>query len=720
MKGLRLSARPPLLLCLGFLLLAPSSQAQTKGQGAGFVPRSENYLLGPGDVLRVAVAGFPDLGQESVIIPPDGVVSFPELGTFRLSGRTRASVENDIRQRLVSRVRLRNPRVAVSITAVRPDIAGNVVLSGEGIKGGNYTLRENERLSDLLAESGLSERLEERRAVLVRGQARIPLNLSRAASAPGSAADIVLRTGDSIAVSTVQAGKITLQGDVQRPGIYQLHLQPRGEALELGLKPRLSDLITIAGGLRDTNASAGSVGTTSGTDSIIAPALTLNGVSPSGTRTTTGTIAGTGTMPAPAPLPVPIQNNPRLKTTYATTLQRGGTQLELDVEAALANVAGPENVNLLPGDYINIRVVPPISVYVDGASSKTGSFQLAPGAGVLELLTLAGPLTRAPGDLTAVVRRGDESLPLSLTSLLVKNDPKANVRLRNGDIVQLRELETLNVSVNGQVARSGSVKVRPGATLFDALIAAGGVTSGTALDGARLSLVRRQNNGVPRTYAANAAGIVNSTDFSTNYVLREGDIINLTTGAPPTVLVSGQVVTPGTLPITEGKSLAEVIIKAGGPKDDAALTRVRVSRGNKTDIVDAYDAVKNGRPLNYDLQPGDIINVPVNPNQVAVNGAVAKQGYYPIPERGQLTILDLATQAGLNAGVKKIYLLQQNANGTINPNSRQDISIIDVQQGKQPNLVLAPRTIVFAQPPGGGKKDPLQYLGAIGALSFLF
>ncbi|RYX82723.1 hypothetical protein EON83_18060 [bacterium] len=712
MKPVRLLAFPCALLISTLCVSWAPVQAQNNA-GTQAVPRSDKYLLGPGDVLSVTVAGFPEFSENSITIPPDGVVSLPRLGTIRLTGRTRASVQAEIRQKLIAQVRLRSPQVAVAITSFRTGIVGNVVLAGDVPRGGNFSVREGERLSDLLAEAGLSERLEELRATLVRGNARFALDLTGAASRPGSTADIRLRAGDSIAVRAVAAGKITIQGDVERPGTYELHSRPKGEGLEIGLNPRLSDLISKAGGLRTPNDSS------SGTGTGVAPA---SGTGAAGRGVTGGNpFAIGGGNPAPVAIAPPIQNNPTVPTSYVATLQRAGGRRSLDVEAATSDIAGAENIPLKAGDFISIRLVRPITVYLDGAATKTGSFQLAPGAGVLELLTLAGPLTRAPGDLRAAVRRGDQTLPLDVPALLLSSDSSANVRLQNGDIVQLREPETLSVSVAGEVVRPGPIRIKPGGTIFEALLGAGGISQGISVQGARLNVLRRENNGSQRVYSANAAGIVGLTDVSTNLVLREGDIVNVARGEDQTVFVSGEVKTPGSFQILPGEGLSQVITRAGGPNPEAALTRITVTRKGQIQTVDAYDAVKNAQPLAFTLQAGDVVNVPTNSNRVLTVEAFAKTGYFAIPERGQLTFLDLMAQAQPSPGVKNIYILHADANGKIDPKSpnRRKINLDDIRNGRQANFALSPRDVIFAEP-AKNKKGLLETLAPLSLFQFLF
>ena len=155
----------------------------------------DKYVLGSGDVLSITVQGYDEFNQSGVTIPPDGTVTLAHYGTLRLSGKTRLQVQGDLAAALRRTEKLRRPVVAVAITSFRSGIAGRVVLSGDAPKTGSIELREGQRLSDLLANSGLSDRLGEKSATLLRGNQSIALNLLGAANAPRGAADIALRPG---------------------------------------------------------------------------------------------------------------------------------------------------------------------------------------------------------------------------------------------------------------------------------------------------------------------------------------------------------------------------------------------------------------------------------------------------------------------------------------------------------------------------------------------
>jgi polysaccharide export outer membrane protein len=97
-----------------------------------------SYLLGPEDVLKVAVWKDEQLTQETVV-RPDGMITFPLIGDVAAAGRTSEDVRYDIAKRLSKY--LPNPQVTVSVLKVlsnRIYVLGRVNKPGEYLVG-HYT-----------------------------------------------------------------------------------------------------------------------------------------------------------------------------------------------------------------------------------------------------------------------------------------------------------------------------------------------------------------------------------------------------------------------------------------------------------------------------------------------------------------------------------------------------------------------------------------------------
>jgi polysaccharide export outer membrane protein len=93
------------------------------------------YLLGPEDVVKVAVWKDEHLTQDTVV-RPDGMITFPLIGDVAAAGRTAEDVRNEIAKRLGKY--LPNPNVTVTVLKVlsyRIYVLGRVNKPGEFLVG---------------------------------------------------------------------------------------------------------------------------------------------------------------------------------------------------------------------------------------------------------------------------------------------------------------------------------------------------------------------------------------------------------------------------------------------------------------------------------------------------------------------------------------------------------------------------------------------------------
>lgn len=92
-------------------------------------------------------------------------------------------------------------------------------------------------------------------------------------------------------------------------------------------------------------------------------------------------------------------------------------------------------------------------------------------------------------------------------------------------LTELRSHEYLSrVRVTGAVRQPVSIPHRPGMTVLDAVLAAGGLTEFAAPDRAEL---HRKSGEAPQTYQVKLDRILNRGDLSTNYPVAPGDVITV-------------------------------------------------------------------------------------------------------------------------------------------------------------------------------------------------
>lgn len=113
-------------------------------------------------------------------------------------------------------------------------------------------------------------------------------------------------------------------------------------------------------------------------------------------------------------------------------------------------------------------------------------------------------------------------------AVVIRDKLKAYVRDPQVAVIltQLRSHEYLaRVRVTGAVRTPVSLPYRPGMTVLDVVLAAGGVTEFASPD--RTELYRHAGQGDNQAYAVRLGKILNDGDLATNYPLQPGDVITV-------------------------------------------------------------------------------------------------------------------------------------------------------------------------------------------------
>lgn len=183
----------------------------------------EDYVLGVGDVLSVALRGTVDLdGQFSV--RRDGQLLLPRLRPIPAAGRTLRELRAELTAEVESA--LGATQLFLSVVELRPIV---VQVLGEVGDPGRHTLTPFATVLDALGTAGGIDRLGSlRRIALIREGLRTPIDLYgllQEGDADGLA-DRRLRDGDRLFVPPL-GPTLAVAGAVRRPGIFEL---PPGEA----------------------------------------------------------------------------------------------------------------------------------------------------------------------------------------------------------------------------------------------------------------------------------------------------------------------------------------------------------------------------------------------------------------------------------------------------------------------------------------------------------
>lgn len=179
------------------------------------------YMLGPGDVVRITVFQNPDLTTEARV-SETGQLTFPLIGAVAVGGRSVSAAEAAIATRLREGGFVLKPQVNVLPIEIR---GNQVAVLGQVNRPGRYPLETaNLRLTDLLAMAGGVAATGADTVVLVGTrdgrQVRREIDLPALFAGGNAADDSVLAAGDRIFVS--RAPVIYIYGEVQRPGSFRL------------------------------------------------------------------------------------------------------------------------------------------------------------------------------------------------------------------------------------------------------------------------------------------------------------------------------------------------------------------------------------------------------------------------------------------------------------------------------------------------------------------
>jgi protein involved in polysaccharide export with SLBB domain len=240
------------------------------------------------------------------------------------------------------------------------------------------------------------------------------------------------------------------------------------------------------------------------------------------------------------------------------------------------------------------------------------------------------------------------------------------------------------VRVFGEVATSGTYAFKPGMTVMDALLRAGGVTRYAAVDSIRIL----PPTGEPVLF--NLKGFLDSGKQALNVPLQAGTTIFVpheveeVKSGGHVVYVMGEVAKPGAFEARPGTGFFDILANAGGPSRYADPKQIRIIRENGTvasfDLAAYTDAAGGARPAPPVINPGDAIFVPEKvqtseqanwlrtpPGRaVRVLGAVRSPGRFDWSD--EMSLIDLIAQAG-------------------GPNERGDISHVEIVQGDKGKAV---------------------------------
>ena len=191
------------LCCLPLLLSCSSRPRPPVAVSDNTAPDGINeYVIGPGDVLRIFVWQNPDL-TVTVPVRPDGRISVPLLQDVEAAQKTPPQLAEDIKKGLS--VFIKEPEVTVIVTEFVGPYSEQVRVVGEAVKPQAIPYRARMSVLDvMIAAGGLTQFAAGNRAVIVRRvdnhTEQLPVNLDSLLKDGDISANVQMRPGDILVI----------------------------------------------------------------------------------------------------------------------------------------------------------------------------------------------------------------------------------------------------------------------------------------------------------------------------------------------------------------------------------------------------------------------------------------------------------------------------------------------------------------------------------------
>ena len=214
-----------------FVLLVVMLMAISAGQKA----YAEEYRIGVEDILQVSVWGNNDLSVH-VPVRPDGMISMPLVGDVKAEGLTPYELKKNLEKDLTQFVKA--PIVTVIVTAIN---SCRVYILGEGaskiqnaggagggegaaapggVTTGQFPLRRNTTLLQLIAQIGALGDTDFKNAYLLRDGQKLAVNFAKLIYNQDVSEDIKIECNDTIYLPGGFNTRIRVTGAVRVPGTF--------------------------------------------------------------------------------------------------------------------------------------------------------------------------------------------------------------------------------------------------------------------------------------------------------------------------------------------------------------------------------------------------------------------------------------------------------------------------------------------------------------------
>ncbi|MDP4773160.1 MAG: SLBB domain-containing protein, partial [Limnohabitans sp.] len=445
------------------------------------VPAPADYVLGPGDEVRIQVWGSVDYAGNQTL-DRNGQINLPKIGTIGLNGVRVKDLEDTLRKRIATVFK------SVEVNAALGKLRGiTVFVVGQAQQPGTYNLSALSTLVNAVFASGGPGVNGSMRSIELKrnGQTVTTLDLYDFIARGDKSKDVTLQPGDVIMIPPA-GPRMALTGVTDHAAIYEI-------------KPgsTVQNILSLGGGL----------------SKLASPQKALL----ESITTVPGATAGTAKRQ--------VKNLDLQSAGLAHTLQDGDVLTLLPISPAFANAvtlqgtvaqplrniwfAGmrvqdliPDREALITPDYYKRKnqLVQLIDEPKDKKNSDESSGQIS--------ARVRGLADQINWDYAVIERLNKAELrtqliPFNLGKAIVQKDPAHNLELQAGDVVTIMSSADLRlpterqlrlVRIEGEVASPGIYQALPGETLPQLITRVGGLTPQAYLYGGEFTResVRKQ------------------------------------------------------------------------------------------------------------------------------------------------------------------------------------------------------------------------------------
>lgn len=304
-----------------------------------------------------------------------------------------------------------------------------------------------------------------------------------------------------------------------------------------------------------------------------------------------------------------------------------------------------------------------ILVTIDGRIRRPMSYEMKENESVSQLIDYAGGLESDAyrGDVR-LIRMGKFQREI----FTIEKDRQAGFMLMDGDSLYVDSIQSTfsNMSeVRGAVYRPGMFQIGEGISTVRQLVEAAGGLREDAFP-SRALLNRTNPDKTLTNLSIDIVGIMNGT--SDDVQLRNDDVLHVPSlfdmGEVKTFGIFGEVMFPGTYKYADNTTIEDLILQAGGLKEDASLAKIDVIRHNldkKASVIsDTLSQVfsfqiDENLAINdndFRLKPYDEVYVRRSPGyssnrRVLVEGEVAFPGFYSLSTNNE-KLSDIIARVG--------------------------------------------------------------------------